>query len=92
VGGVGVWERLRLGEMGRGEVGGGGEGRGILLLAGVLGGWGGAAVLVGWMAEVRGGGRLWGGLGSHGGRGWRVLDRGRMGAVTEGVIVEWKGR
>ena len=72
VGGVGVWEHLRLGEMGREEGGGGGEGRGILLLAGVLGGWGGAAVLVGGMAEVRGGGRLWGGLGSHGGRGWRV--------------------
>jgi hypothetical protein len=93
VGGVGVLERLRLGEMGRGDVGGGGgEGRGILLLAVFLDRWGGFAVLVGWMAEVRGGGRLWGGLGSHGGRGWKVLDRGRMGAVTEGVIVEWKGR
>jgi len=77
VGGVGVLERLRLGEMGRGEVGGGGgEGRGILLLAVFLGRWGGFAVLVGWM---RGGSRLWGGLGSHGGRGWRVLVRGRMG-------------
>jgi len=72
VGGVGVWEHLRLGEMGREEGGGGGEGSGILLLAVFLDGWGGFVVRVGRMAEVRGGGRLWGGLGSHGGRGWRV--------------------